>query len=332
MIDPRVSTCFKPDNVCQPGNTLLWDLLQDDKICQLGEGLAQEAEKTLCNLICFMPDKDIRMKFIEGCLNNLANNISVIVSLHMLPRLLNSFRGIEMHHVTQWAEKQHQMMTHFFNNLKSYTANPDKSLPLYTHQMQVHVRLQFLSAIFSPMVSPNSFKLSIDQVDTLWECLALDPECSDELFSWLLSQTKTNESHALRVDALRRLYLHHLPSLPPEKFSMICLTLFQHLCSFHSHLENEHKENRNIGMDHMWKIALRANNTDVSMAAIGYINGYYMGQNLQYESQFVSQCMTNLKASSEDLLSNSCSEEAALLCIQRALLLMKTHIETFRKR
>lgn len=66
MIDPRLSACFKTDSVCQPGKTLLWDLLQDDKISQLGEGLALEAEKTLCNLICFMQDKDIRMKFIEG--------------------------------------------------------------------------------------------------------------------------------------------------------------------------------------------------------------------------------------------------------------------------
>lgn len=31
-VDPRLSVCFKADNVCQPGNTLLWDLLQDDKI------------------------------------------------------------------------------------------------------------------------------------------------------------------------------------------------------------------------------------------------------------------------------------------------------------
>uniref|UniRef100_A0AAR5QD97 ubiquitinyl hydrolase 1 n=1 Tax=Dendroctonus ponderosae TaxID=77166 RepID=A0AAR5QD97_DENPD len=337
MIDPRLSACFKTDSVCQPGKTLLWDLLQDDKISQLGEGLALEAEKTLCNLICFMQDKDIRMKFIEGCLNNLANNVSVVVSLRMLPKLLTSFRGIEMHHVTQWAEKQHHMMTHFFNNLKAYTSNPDKSLPLYTHQLQVQVRLHFLSAVFSPVVSPNTFKLSIDQVDTLWQCLAHDSECSDELFSWLLSQTKTNELHALRVDALRRLYLHHLPSLPPEKFSMICLTLFQHLCGLHhlmtANLETEDKENRNVGMEHMWKIALKANNTDVSTTAIGYINSYYMGQNLQHESQFVSQCMTNLKASSDDLLAdNSPNEEGSLLCIQRALLLMQTHIETFSKR
>lgn len=82
----------------------------------------------------------------------------------MLPKLLTSFRGIDMHHVTHWAERQHHMMKHFFNNLKTYTANPASSLPLYTHQMQVQVRLHFLSAVFSPVVSPNSFKLSIEQV------------------------------------------------------------------------------------------------------------------------------------------------------------------------
>lgn len=72
---------------------------------------------------------------------------------------------------------------------------------------------------------------------------------------------------------------------------------------------------------------------DVSMAAIQYINSYYMGQNLQHEGQFVWQCMTHLKAASDDLTSNvPGTEEASLLCIQRALLLMKTHIETFRRR
>ncbi|XP_018562913.1 ubiquitin carboxyl-terminal hydrolase 34 [Anoplophora glabripennis] len=337
-VDHRLSACFKADNVCQPGNTLLWDLLQDDKICQLGEGLALEAEKTLCNLICYTPDKEIRMKFIEGCLNNLANNVSVVVSLRMLPKLLTSFRGLDMHHVTHWADRQHHMMTHFFNNLKAYSANPSKSLPLYTHQVQVQVRLHFLSAVFSPVVSPNTFKLSTEQVDILWGCLANDPECSDELFSWLLSQTKTTELHALKIDALRRLYIHHLPSLAPEKFSMICLSLFQQLCSLNhlltANMEGDvNKDSQNVGMDHMWKIALRACNTDVSMAAIQYINSYYMGQNLQHEGQFVWQCMTHLKAASDDLTSNmSGTEEASLLCIQRALLLMKTHIETFRRR
>ncbi|KAL3285850.1 hypothetical protein HHI36_000370 [Cryptolaemus montrouzieri] len=338
-VDSCLSSNFKADNVCQPGNTLLWDLLQDDKISQLGEGLALEAEKTLCNLICYTPDKEIRMKFIEGCLKNLENHNSVVVSLRMLPKLLTSFRGMDMHNVTHWAEKQHHMMRHFFNDLKAYTANPANSLSLYSHQMQIQVRLHFLSAVFSPVVSPTSFKLSIEQVDTLWECLAHDPECSDELFSWLLSQTKTSELHALKIDALRRLYIHHLPSLPLEKFSMTCLNLFQHLCSLnHLLMVNSEaestKNSHNVGMDHMWKIALRAANTDVSMPAIQYINSYYMSHNLQHEGQFMRQCMTHLKAATEDLISASGagSEEPPLLCIQRALLLMKSHLDTFRRR
>lgn len=115
------------------------------------------------------------------------------------------------------------------------------------------------------MNSCSIFRLSTEQVDVLWECLAHDPECSDELFSWLLSQTKTTELHALKIDALRRLYTHHLPSLPPEKFSMICLSLFQQLCTLNHLLapdsEDDKKWSRNVGMDHMWKIALKACNT-----------------------------------------------------------------------
>lgn len=41
---------------------------------QLGEGLALEAEKALCALLCSSTDKFIRIKFIEGCLDNLANH------------------------------------------------------------------------------------------------------------------------------------------------------------------------------------------------------------------------------------------------------------------
>lgn len=64
-----------------------------------------------------------------------------------------------MHNVTHWAEKQHHMMKHFFNDLKAYTANPPvNASPLYSHLMQIQVRLHFLSAVFSPVVSPSSFK------------------------------------------------------------------------------------------------------------------------------------------------------------------------------
>ena len=40
----------------------------------LADGLVQEAEKLLCQLICYTGEKKIRMKFIEGCVANLAAN------------------------------------------------------------------------------------------------------------------------------------------------------------------------------------------------------------------------------------------------------------------
>lgn len=68
---------------------------------------------------------------------------------------------------------------------------------------------------------------------------------------------------------------------------------------------------------------------DVSMAAIQYLNNYYMGRQLEHESEFVSQCMANLTQATQDLATN---EEAGLLCIQRALLLLNTHLDTFKRR
>lgn len=60
-----------------------------------------------------------------------------------------------------------------------------------------------------------------------------------------------------------------------------------------------------------------------------YINNYYMCRQLEQEPEFISQCMENLSAASKDL--HSC-EDSTLLCIQRALLLLKTHLETFKRR
>nr|XP_012145219.1 PREDICTED: ubiquitin carboxyl-terminal hydrolase 34 isoform X2 [Megachile rotundata] len=331
----RVSSQFNLDTVCKPGNTLLWDLLQDDKIGQLGEGLALEAEKALCNLLCFNVDRLIPMKFIEGCLENLATNRSVVVSLRLLPKLFASFQqfgAMDAHTITTWADRERGMMKHFFNNLKTYTNTGPKN-GLYSHQTEIQVRLQFLSSIFSPLGSPDCFRLSLEQVDILWQCLSQDPTCADELFSWLLSQAKSTEQHALAMDTLKHLCMRKLPSLPPETISMTGLSLFQQLCNLArlaaEHLDRPLRDVDSVGMDFLWRIALKAKSTDVSMAAIQYLNGYYMSRQLTQEAEFVSQCMTHLAAASADLETN---EEASLRCIQRALLLLRTHLEAFRKR
>lgn len=330
----RLGTQFNLETVCKPGNTLLWDLLQDDKIGQLGEGLAIEAEKALCNLLCYNVDRSIPMKFIEGCLENLASNRSVVISLRILPKLLASFQQfgtMDAHTITTWADRERGMMKHFFNNLKTYASAGPKSL--YSHQTEVQVRLQFLSSIFSPLGSPDSFRLNLEQVDTLWNCLAQDSCCADELFSWLLSQAKSTEQHALGMDTLKHLCMRKLPTLPPETISMTGLSLFQQLCNLARlaavHLDRPLRDVDSVGMDFLWKIALRAKSTEVSMAAIQYLNGYYMSRQLTQEIEFVSQCMTHLTAASADLENN---EEASLRCIQRALLLLRTHLEAFKKR
>lgn len=102
-------------------------------------------------------------------------------------------------------------------------------------------------------------------MDTLWSCLATDSQCSDELFSWLLNQAKSKDQHALGMDALKHLYMKKLPSLEPETISMTGLGLFQQLCNLArlatAHLENPVKDVDIVGMNHLWRIALRVNNT-----------------------------------------------------------------------
>ncbi|EAT35899.1 AAEL011975-PA, partial [Aedes aegypti] len=343
-----------PD-VCQPGNTLLWDLLQDDKIGQLGESLALEAEKVLGTLLCFHTDKIIRTRFIEGCLQNLAENRSVVTSLRLLPKLFASFqqfRDVTTHQVVLWAERHHRMMHHFFNNLKHYTTGAGRSgrqsetstivlnqngFPLYSHVTQIQVRLQFLSSVFSDVGSPRNFKLTLSQVDTLWACLANDPECSDCLFAWLQGQVKGGDTHALGINAIQHLYLKRLSELKPEGISMVALGLFQQLFTLGreeiiSHPSESQESSDSVGMEHLWKIALRAHNTDVSLTAIQYINTYYMEKQLKYENQFVAQCMTHLTQAVEELDRQGPGSENALMCVQRALMLLNTHLETFRRR
>lgn len=165
---------FQIDNVCQPGQTLLWDLVQDDKIVQLSDGLAIEAQKALTNLLCFSTDKFIRFKFIEGCLENLVKNKSVVVSLRLLPKLLTSFQPLrlthhsshaaaaaaaaEIHQVTLWADKEHQLLQKFFTNLQEFKKSEKSSQSPFPYHVHVQVRLEFLSVLFSILTSPDDFR------------------------------------------------------------------------------------------------------------------------------------------------------------------------------
>ncbi|XP_070576482.1 ubiquitin carboxyl-terminal hydrolase 34-like isoform X2 [Ptychodera flava] len=332
---------FDFEDVCKKGNTLLWDLVQDENASLLGEGLASEAEKLLCQLVCWFTDRQIRMKFIEGCLHNVENNRSVVVCLRLLPKLFGSFQQYrntyDTHWITIWADKELRMMEHFFNNLMFYTDTRKRlnyDTELYTHTIEVQARLQFLTCVFSTLGSPDDFRLTMEQVDTLWSCLVTDSECSDEALNWFLNQARNKDQHAMGLETFKHIFYEKMPKLNPETISMTGLNLFHQLCSL-ARIANSSYDGTSTdmsGMDQLWSIALRAQDTDVSMSAIQYINSFYIeagNGSLEKEEEFVHNCMNNLVGASQDLEN---AEDSCLLIIQRGLLLLKTHLETFRKR
>ena len=155
---------FMIDEVCNPGHTLLWDLVQDNMTSLLPEGMAAEAEKALTNLLCCSNDRQIRTKFIEAIIDNLAKNKSVVVSLRLLTKLFSSFNSMRpmqgSYKIVLWAEKSLDMMSHFFNNLVNFSEKSrDRSSWTSHHgfKEEVSSRLMFLSCVFSSQYSPDSF-------------------------------------------------------------------------------------------------------------------------------------------------------------------------------
>lgn len=333
---------FDLNTVCDEGKTLLWDLIQDDNAIQLSDGLVQEAEKLLCQLICYTGEKKIRMKFIEGCVTNLAANRSVVMSIQLIPKLFSSFQqfvvsGYGPHWVTNWANRELNMMELFFNNVTNFVETLCKgddvaSNSLYSPIEEVQARLQFLSSVFSCELSQHDFKLSASQVDVLWHCLVTcDSESSDDTLEWFLQQAQSKEFHALDASALQYIFTEKLPSLPPEKFSMTGLHLLQQLYKMFKHSDIKPRESSKLyGIDQLWNIAVQARSTEVSWAAISYLNSLYINANgggLKFEDEFIGRCMTIIATASKHL-----SMEQNLQIMERGLLLLKSHIESFKRR
>ena len=53
----------------------------------------------------------------------------------------------------------------------------------------------------------SSLGLDLAQVDTLWSCLATDPECADDCFNWFLNQARSKEHHAMSLCTFKHLFM-----------------------------------------------------------------------------------------------------------------------------
>lgn len=67
-----------------------------------------------------------------------------------------------------WAERERGMMRLFLEDLRHYTAQarPASDAPHYAHITELTVRLHFLTAIFSPVGSPQHFR-SVENYATI---------------------------------------------------------------------------------------------------------------------------------------------------------------------
>nr|XP_042913512.1 ubiquitin carboxyl-terminal hydrolase 34-like [Parasteatoda tepidariorum] len=77
----------------------------------------------------------------------------------------------------------------------------------YSHKDAIQVHLHFLTNVFSTAGSPEIFQLNHEQVHILWQCLAQDTECADELFGWLLNQAKGKDQHATNISLFKHALL-----------------------------------------------------------------------------------------------------------------------------
>ena len=81
----------------------------------------------------------------------------------------------------------------------------------------------------------------------------------------------------------------------------------------------------------LWSVAFKNPNNDVSMNAIRHLNQYYINllnctNKFDKEEEFIQLCMLNLKDASL-LLPIDCDK--SLVIIERAVILLKTHLEVF---
>lgn len=357
--DNQIDFEFQINDVCKVGNTLLWDILQDDMLNNLNEEVKGAAEKILWNTICCASNRDIRFKFINGCLDNLSRNYSVIVSIRLLQNLFSSFfhynDGKLTRRILVDAEKEKNMLKSFFNTLDLFMTSQRNSLPIDQAKFaslkeDIQIRLNFLSFIFIYSGSHESLSFSHEHINILWNIFTTfdNSEIVDEFFDWFLSmflivsfiinfhlkafiadQVKIHSG--LNLDLIKHILFEKMPQLSPESFSLISLELLQHLHGFILSKNCENLKTFNIVIKLLWDIAFKNPNNEVSMNASRHLNHYYINllnctNQFDKEEEFIQLCISYLKDASIILPINC---DKSLVLIERAVVLLKTHLETF---
>lgn len=165
---------------------------------ELNDEVKNAAEKIFWNTICCASNRDMRFKFIDGCLDNLSKNYSVIISIRLLQKLFSSFYHYNDGKLTKKiivdAEKEKDMLKSLFNTLQLYMSTQKSDNPnqpqFISHKEEIQIRLNFLSFIFIYAGSHESLSFSHEHINILWNIFTKSKnlEDVDEFFDWLLSK------------------------------------------------------------------------------------------------------------------------------------------------
>lgn len=122
-----------------------------------------------------------------------------------------------------------------------------------------------------------------------------------------------------------------MPLLQPESFSLTSLELLQHLHGFVLSKNCVDMSTVQDVIKLLWSVAFKNPNNDVSMNAIRHLNQYYINllnctNKFDKEEEFINECVLHLKEASL-LLPIDCDK--SLVIIERAVILLKTHLEVF---
>jgi hypothetical protein len=262
---------------------------------------------------------------------------------------LKTYTSEQLQRITTYSEDEHDEKQKFIQN------------PI---RLNIQSRLQFLSFIFSSLGSPRDFELPSEYVEILWDSLiqfndftAANCSIKDDLFNWFSSQAKNKDQHAINIDTFKFIFINKMPYLDPNHFSQTALHLYQELFKIYKYsfnttivaVESSNNNNNNntkqietSAIDYIWKLAFKSSNKDVSLAAIQFLNSHYIQtdniSSVDNENQFIDRCMCYLMNESySNLIQQQQQNEenkvkANLAIIERGLLLIKNHLDSFQRR
>ncbi|CAF0722648.1 unnamed protein product [Brachionus calyciflorus] len=148
------------NDICEPGNTFLWDLLinqiqidNQDTRSTIDTKILKEAEKQFQILICLpTTDRRIKFKFIESCIKNIHNSQNCPIALRLMTKIFSSFQ--------QYTTNTFDFTSEFKQCIKS---NPDlkitdihKQILLNSQTNQIHPTSEI-----HKIVSLTNFKFNL---------------------------------------------------------------------------------------------------------------------------------------------------------------------------